>query len=515
MTSDRGSHVFLIANDAWIRVTIRRELTTARGHSQVIEVADRDDLIAALASASPHDLIVIAIDETAFFMQTVASVQEQMPNIPLILIRIEENGRIAIEAVRHGVADDMRLSKDASRDRDHLRTLHAIDRALVTMRDMDALLDRIMTEISAALHVSRCSIWLLDRTGEWLRGRSIGTLPGEPDVTQIRLSRQEPLVEHLFRTRQPVIVLDTADPSYEPLLNQNYVAAFNIRAFLAVPLLRRERMIGFIVLDDSRQARKFSHEEIDLAVSVAAQAAVAIENVMLLEEAQHRAEEMSTLRQLAVELTQQRPSLDVILPTLLARVVALVHADAANLWLWNGSRQKLQLAHGFGFDPVTRETELAPGEGLAGQVLIQEKPIVLNEYQDWPNHLHWTDPTSVRASLHATIGVPLLGRERPIGVLVVGRMTPGYIFDSNDQHLLELFAQQAAGVIENARLYEELERRVRQRTVELERANDELRRFARVAVGRELRMVELKEEIKRLRQQLREMAAAGQKEDLQ
>lgn len=53
----------------------------------------------------------------------------------------------------------------------------------------------------------------------------------------------------------------------------------------------------------------------------------------------------------------------------------------------------------------------------------------------------------------------------------------------------------------------ELERRVEERTGELEKKVVELERFTRVAVGRELRMVELKREMAQLRGQLAEKDA--------
>ena len=48
------------------------------------------------------------------------------------------------------------------------------------------------------------------------------------------------------------------------------------------------------------------------------------------------------------------------------------------------------------------------------------------------------------------------------------------------------------------RLNEELERRVQERTAELEKNNEELERMNRLFVGRELKMVELKKRISAL-----------------
>lgn len=51
-------------------------------------------------------------------------------------------------------------------------------------------------------------------------------------------------------------------------------------------------------------------------------------------------------------------------------------------------------------------------------------------------------------------------------------------------------------------LNEDLEKRVQERTQELELANSDLRRFAQLAAGREIRMAELKKEIEKLRAQI-------------
>ncbi len=60
----------------------------------------------------------------------------------------------------------------------------------------------------------------------------------------------------------------------------------------------------------------------------------------------------------------------------------------------------------------------------------------------------------------------------------------------------------------------ELEKRVRERTVELEKKNVELERFNKVFVGRELRMIELKKQIEKLEKELEEIEkSCGQKEE--
>lgn len=57
-------------------------------------------------------------------------------------------------------------------------------------------------------------------------------------------------------------------------------------------------------------------------------------------------------------------------------------------------------------------------------------------------------------------------------------------------------------ISELKKLQEELEKKVRERTKELHEKIEELEKFQKLAVGRELKMIELKREIKRLKEEL-------------
>ena len=176
-----------------------------------------------------------------------------------------------------------RYAQETARQRDRLQLLHRVDRAISGTLALPELLDQLARELVAALEVNRCSTWLLDESGEFLQGRGYGIQPGEPDVGNIRLPRTEPLVARLFETGQPVMIPDANDLSYADVVNPEYSAAFHIRAFLAVPLVARGEVTGFVVLDDTRAPRVFQPEEVQLVQSVATQAAISIENARLYE----------------------------------------------------------------------------------------------------------------------------------------------------------------------------------------------------------------------------------------
>jgi PAS domain S-box-containing protein len=198
-------------------------------------------------------------------------------------IYLREYNEALIRKLEDKMIQLQETNQEVIRQRDRLQLLHRIDRTISSTLDLPELLDQLAAELMSVLGVNRCNIWLLDESGEFLTGRAYGQ-PGEPGVEGIRLPRDEALVVRLFETREPLIVPDVSDPAYADVVNPEYVAAFDVQAFLAVPLVQRDRVTGILVLDDTRAPRVFQPAEIELAQSVGVQAAIAIENARLFEE---------------------------------------------------------------------------------------------------------------------------------------------------------------------------------------------------------------------------------------
>ena len=87
-------------------------------------------------------------------------------------------------------------------------------------------------------------------------------------------------------------------------------------------------------------------------------------------------------------------------------------------------------------------------------------------------------PLVARLDVHSFAVVPIRARQTIIGTLSLLRSGPGRDYTTDDLTLLQDLADRAGLAIDNARLYDDLERRVRQRTAELEDANRELEAFS-------------------------------------
>lgn len=142
------------------------------------------------------------------------------------------------------------------------------------------------------------------------------------------------------------------------------------------------------------------------------------------------------------------------------------------------------------------------GECLCGNCARDKKPLILRNRKEV---LEFATREATRGEdirFHAAF--PMIKGYKCLGVLSVFTRTDNKPSERGLK-LIETVAPQIALAIENAQLYGEkvnyaatLEELVKERTAELENKISEIKRINKLFVGRELRMVELKEKIKEL-----------------
>ncbi len=256
-----------------------------------------------------------------------------------------------------------------------------------------------------------------------------------------------------------------------------------IRSELAVPLKYRGRVIGALVLV-SNDSNAFSQQDEQLLVVIASHMAGLFENVRLNEETRERAQKLQdSVRQLqAVRDTSLDIAADLDLDTLLERVAQrarnLVGARGAELGLYNEKTQLVEIVVSDTPWDNIQGIQIPLMAGVAGRLAAFGEPIVVSDYNTWSGRLL----PHRQVGFHAVAGVPLKYRGEVIGTLTVLDDRPDRTFQSEDVQLLELLAPQAAISIRNARLYQELQERIRAQQL----AEARLVRSARLAAVGEM-----------------------------
>jgi signal transduction histidine kinase len=161
------------------------------------------------------------------------------------------------------------------------------------------------------------------------------------------------------------------------------------------------------------------------------------------------------------------------------RSTELVGGASGTIYLWDEAQQILTAQVWASHGEWMRDGRVKLGEGLTGIVAQRREGLIVNDYRTWP---HAWSFILEHTNVTAVVAEPLLYRDNLLGVIAVDDQGTGRRFTEQDRELLRLFASQAAVAIENARLYvqvrgyaSELERKVEERTRELQTANTHLR----------------------------------------
>ncbi|MDY7075512.1 MAG: GAF domain-containing protein [Chloroflexota bacterium] len=192
-----------------------------------------------------------------------------------------------------------------------------------------------------------------------------------------------------------------------------------------------------------------------LAIRSERRRAMAEEQARLNEILRRRSEELEALREISLAITAQL-KLDELLRNIVERGCHLLNTTAGSIYLFDETKGSLHLVIGSGYTRDYVGSHLAPGEGLAGQVLQSGEPLVVDDYRHWEGR----SPDWETEPLTAVLGVPLKHGGQVIGVLGFDEIAQARSFDEHAVWLATLFANQAAIAIANARLYEQAQHRL-------------------------------------------------------
>jgi sigma-B regulation protein RsbU (phosphoserine phosphatase) len=143
------------------------------------------------------------------------------------------------------------------------------------------------------------------------------------------------------------------------------------------------------------------------------------------------------------------------LQTLLNRtselVRSVIHYRIFAILLLNDRSKELRMRFQIGHSPQAERMRFPMGRGVVGQVALTRQPILINDVTTSDIYV------SVNPDVRSELAVPLIARNRLIGVMDIESEEAGY-FRPEHLHLLTLTASRIAQAIENARLYARVSR---------------------------------------------------------
>jgi HD-GYP domain-containing protein (c-di-GMP phosphodiesterase class II) len=177
------------------------------------------------------------------------------------------------------------------------------------------------------------------------------------------------------------------------------------------------------------------------------------------EEKEKRGKQLERLVELSVTLNSTL-DLDALLQLITSTATELLDCEAASILLYDERQSRLYFAAATGSDPLKlAEIPVPIDKSLAGTIFRTNQSIILNDVKQDARHYSMVSD-QVRVQVRSLVGVPMLIKDRVIGVLE-GINKRGGDFAEQDEAILSVTASHAATAINNARLFRDAERRAR------------------------------------------------------
>lgn len=116
------------------------------------------------------------------------------------------------------------------------------------------------------------------------------------------------------------------------------------------------------------------------------QAAIAITNARLYQEAKRSGEEFAKLYETSLEIGSAL-DLEPVLGAILQRATDLLGARTANLRVYRPEKGMLVPILPYRQHGPLAKVELAPGEAVSGTVFVTGEPLAIGDYDRWPGRL--------------------------------------------------------------------------------------------------------------------------------
>lgn len=421
------------------------------------DVANDPEFLAAIPNAQSEIAVPLIVGERVLGVLNVETMRAEPGALTKERLTLADAQLLSTFANQLVVAiENARLFQETQARLEQVRTLHAASQALNADLELDVVLARVAEQFINTLDLDFCTLLELDQFhGEFV---VLFDLDRDPQL-HVNSGDRIPVnsigrIDNVLELAAP-IEYHIDDPDLDQIVRAD-MTHYACRSELIVPLVSKGRVFGVIELGDRKQKRQFRADEVQLAESLANQAAVSIVNARLYRDAQRQLQETETLYHFARELGG---TLDIrqLGKRALDAAARLTNFDIGEVSLVRDDGALVPLIMiGIASDSGNRESlngdhVVPPGVGIVAWVAEHGRTVRLNDVTRDPRYVAMSPETK------SEICVPLRVGPRVIGVLNLETKAPN-AFDVHAEELLTVFANQLAIAIENARLYEQTKR---------------------------------------------------------
>jgi GAF domain-containing protein/CheY-like chemotaxis protein/tetratricopeptide (TPR) repeat protein len=368
-----------------------------------------------------------------------------------LLETLASNMGVAIQNARLFEAEQQRVAE--------LAIINSVQEGLASKLDLQAIYDLVGDKIREIFEAQNIIIGIRDPKSHTVHFPYV-MLNGERS-SEAPLAEDDALTSYWLRTRQPFIT----KKHWQDRGNE-WDDATRLNFDIAVPLFIGDELVGGFSLKNEERENAFSNSDVRLLKTLANSMSVALENARLFDETQRllKETEQRNAEFAIINSIQQGLASKLEMLSIYEMVGEQLHMVFPQFDISIGAydpdtdlvKPSYMIEHGRRIDIPPFEVG---GIGFIGELIRTQKTILVNENMDEESRRVGSYTLEGTDSPKSHMMVPLIVNESVRGLVVLQDMQRENVFSDSDIRLLETIASSMSVSIENARLFDEIQKK--------------------------------------------------------
>jgi HD-GYP domain-containing protein (c-di-GMP phosphodiesterase class II)/pSer/pThr/pTyr-binding forkhead associated (FHA) protein len=228
------------------------------------------------------------------------SMMFQAPEMPSPDVSVVLDAPAVVDALKKasGGRDEAGEGEAKNEDLRRLRAMAQVSIGLGSSQDSESLFAKVMEFIYVIFPTAeRAFVVLRDKDSQEFKPAAASTR--EPSQTGEMLALSEAIVDEVLSQRRSILSSDVMhDQRFDA---HQSILQMGIRSMMCVPVFLDDDVMGLIQVDTHSQTHSFDEEDLHILTGIGAQVAIALKNVVLVEDIGHLFESFVTASVHAIE----------------------------------------------------------------------------------------------------------------------------------------------------------------------------------------------------------------------
>src|SRR6476661_6952595 len=345
------------------------------------------------------------------------------------------------------------LSAELSQRTEELAVINSVQEGLARKMDMQAIYDLVGDRIRDTFDSQGVIIATFDHESGM---EHFGYAIEKGERFHLRPRQFDKLRQSLIDTKQKILINNNFEEAYRQFGMRVLPGSEFPKSAVYVPLIIDKKVTGYVSLQNVDKANAFSESDVRLLETLANSMSTALENARLLKETEQRTAELAVINSVQEALAKEM-DIQAIYDLVGNRIRDLFDAQAVGIATFDHKTENEHIQYliekGERYYPAPRPLNI-----LRKHLIATREKILINKNFDDVAATFGMKKVPGTEQPKSALYVPLVIGERVTGYMSLQNIDKENAFSDSDVRLMETLANSMGVALENARLFDETNR---------------------------------------------------------